>query len=151
MGRNKHIFFLVFLAVLMAGPYVLAENVKAPAKEESFDKNELMDLVAEDNLAIDPVVIDTPWGDRNPFDADTFKVLTAPPPPPVFDLKAAVKGDFILSGIIWSGSQPSAIINDEVIGVGDKIKNLTVKEIKEGTVTLSDGKNEMTLSPIDTE
>jgi hypothetical protein len=110
------------------------------------EKQELLDLIADEKNPTE-MVIDSAWGTRNPFDAVAAKAaLTAAAPAPV-PPKVIDKQGFILTGIVWTGLRPSAIINDEVVGIGSKVKDLVVKEIKEGAVTLTDGQNEVTLSP----
>lgn len=72
---------------------------------------------------------------RNPFES-AFKPSGTVP-----------KGqEFILSGILASGAQPTAIINNEVYKVNDRIKDMTVKQILPERVVLSDGKAEAVLT-----
>jgi hypothetical protein len=44
-----------------------------------------------------------------------------------------------LNGIVWDKESPTAIINGEIVGVGDKIGKITVVSIRKTTVTLNDG------------
>ncbi|NQT22894.1 MAG: hypothetical protein HQ579_05575 [Candidatus Omnitrophica bacterium] len=52
---------------------------------------------------------------------------------------SAGRGGLSLSGIIWSKRSPKAVINSEVVSVGDNIGVYSVKEIKKDCVILSDG------------
>ena len=70
------------------------------------------------------------WG-RNPF---------APEQAPV---EAAAK--LVLNGIMWDEKRPLAIIDNEVVGIGSKIGEHTVKDIKKDSVTLNDGANDLEL------
>lgn len=45
----------------------------------------------------------------------------------------------VLGGILWDEEKPMAIINDEVVKIGDKIGSNTVVDIKQDMVILSDG------------
>lgn len=44
-----------------------------------------------------------------------------------------------LTGILWDPKTPQAIINDTVVGVGDRISDQTVTEIDSDKVVLNDG------------
>jgi hypothetical protein len=73
----------------------------------------------------------TSWG-RNPFAPK--KVIVAAPPP-----------ELILHGIVWYGGEPKAMINEEIVGIGDTISSRTVILIDQAGVTLSDGTKEYIL------
>lgn len=49
------------------------------------------------------------------------------------------ESDLALSGIIWKGPQPTAIINDKVVKAGDEINGFIIKEIVENFVVLHKG------------
>lgn len=50
-----------------------------------------------------------------------------------------------LKGVIWDKNKPMALINEEVVKVGDKIEGYTVKEIHKDRVILTDGANSTAL------
>lgn len=54
--------------------------------------------------------------------------------------------EFRLLGIISSGKQPTAVINDEVYKIGDIIGNKKVKQILPDTVILTDGRESTVLT-----
>jgi Tfp pilus assembly protein PilO len=60
--------------------------------------------------------------------------------------EGAKKEEFQLSGIISSGKQPTAIINDEVYKAGDIIGNKKVKQILPNMVILTDGRESTVLT-----
>ncbi|MBU2504439.1 MAG: hypothetical protein ABIK26_01500 [Candidatus Omnitrophota bacterium] len=64
------------------------------------------------------------WG-RNPF-----TLFSAP-------VKRSI--GFHLGGIIWDKQTPLAVINDDVVGIGDKVGTNTIVEIKQDIVILNDG------------
>jgi len=51
-----------------------------------------------------------------------------------------------LSGILWDEEVPAAIINDEIVEIGDEIAGSTVIDIKEDSVILNDGSRNFELN-----
>jgi hypothetical protein len=47
-----------------------------------------------------------------------------------------------LSGIIWDKKNPKAIISGKIVGIGSKVKNNLVVEIKPNSVILNDGEKD---------
>ncbi len=70
------------------------------------------------------------WG-RNPFAKLQTEISS------VSDLK--------LGAIMWGGKETSAVINNSIVSVGDKISNKTVKQIDKIRVILTDGTNDYVL------
>lgn len=72
------------------------------------------------------------WG-RNPFYYDF----------PVEDIKNSLN----LNGVSWEGNKPLALINDEIVGVGETLLGGSVKVIyiAEDHVILNDGQKEIKL------
>ncbi len=66
----------------------------------------------------------TSWG-RNPF---TLQKTSS----------KAFKG-LILGGIMWDKEKPMAIINEEIVKIGDNVSGNIVVDIKQGRVILNDG------------
>jgi hypothetical protein len=50
-----------------------------------------------------------------------------------------------LTGIIWDEKSPKALINDAIVGVGDKVGNNTVVKIEKDRVILNDGNKDFEL------
>jgi hypothetical protein len=73
------------------------------------------------------------WSTRNPFDTTGIALPEG---------TASSLGDFQLQGIFWGSHKPSAIINNSVVAVGDRIKEGVVKEIKENTVLVLDAQGQ---------
>jgi len=67
------------------------------------------------------------WG-RNPF------VATKKPGAPV--------GELNLGGILWDKDKPMAVINDNMVGIGDTVGAYKVVDITQDSVTLNDGTEE---------
>ena len=58
-----------------------------------------------------------------------------------------MKDNLMLNGIIYSPDSPIAIINDNIRGVGDRIKNFKVVQITQSKVVLEDSSgNQFTLT-----
>jgi len=55
--------------------------------------------------------------------------------------------DLNLSGIIWDEERPLALINNRVVGIGDKIGISTVVDITQDRVILNDGRKNFHLKP----
>lgn len=57
---------------------------------------------------------------------------------------------FILNGIVWDSEIPYAIINDEIVKVGDKLDTATVVEINEKSVIVEQGneRHVLNLNPL---
>ena len=69
---------------------------------------------------------DIPWG-RDPFIKVPQKAVVGKGP------------RFTLTAIIWDESKPAAIINDEVVVVGQEIQEYKVLEISESTAVIQKG------------
>ena len=57
----------------------------------------------------------------------------------------ATASDMVLTGILWDDAAPLAMINDNPVGVGDKIAGHTVVAIKKDRVILNDGAKDLEL------
>ena len=85
------------------------------------------------------------WG-QNPFFREEIhgrkeEVSKDPTPEMTQDVEPVVRIEdlFVLKGTFWNEKKPSALINDEVVGIGMKIGVYTVVDIKENQVILNDG------------
>jgi len=72
----------------------------------------------------------TSWK-RSPFISQ--EVIAAP------DVKV------VLKGVVWHNENPKALLNDEIMGIGEKIGGYTVVEITEDSVLLNDGTKDLRL------
>ena len=103
------------------------------------DRDQVVSLIALSNRAeeVDQVIN---WGDRDPFRSQVPSESKAPAAGTQLPLPRLE-----LTGIIWSAPRVSAIIDDTVVGVGGSVKGMTVREIVEDAVVLSNGQQDMTL------
>ena len=138
--KDKKVVTLMVLAVLAL--LSLAYGLSAPVKgrgrvtgnkgidrrnsslEVSFDKN-----VASVKRDAKRTAYET-WP-RNPF---SFR-------------QPAMKDNskFVLNGILWDNERPQAIINNDIINLGDEIGGFKVITINEDSVVLNDGGNDIEL------
>lgn len=61
-------------------------------------------------------------------------------------LEAASACGLSLAGIVWDKDKPLAIINETILKTGDRIEPYEIIEIRQKSVILSDGINELTLT-----
>ena len=54
-------------------------------------------------------------------------------------------GGLTLGGIVWDKENPMAIINDNIVKIGDKVSGNTVVDIKQDKVILNDGTKDFEL------
>jgi len=73
----------------------------------------------------------TSWK-RSPFVSQETKTVSS-------DMKIT------LSGVVWHNNEPKALLNGEIIGIGEKIGDYKVTEIKGDSVTLNDGVKDLRL------
>ncbi len=59
---------------------------------------------------------------------------------------AEMESDLVLNGILWDSKNPSAVVNNQVVGVGDPLGPWKVVEILKDRVILSDGASTQTLT-----
>ncbi|MCK5580665.1 MAG: hypothetical protein KAJ18_05260 [Candidatus Omnitrophica bacterium] len=85
------------------------------------------------------------WG-SNPFFREAVHVKQAEVDEESVSVKAEqeivpVKIDeqFVVNGLFWNETKPSAIINDEVVGIGAAIGSYTVVDIRQDVILLNDG------------
>jgi len=62
-----------------------------------------------------------------------------------FSLHNKADRDFTLSGIFRDRDKPTAIINNKIVAIGDKIEGFNVTAIRENSVVVNDGKADFEL------
>jgi hypothetical protein len=130
---NKLILFSIIFLV-SACPYVQAVE-EVLSTEEAQNKKDIADLIAENSAA--QTFLHQDWADRNPFDTT--------PLGEGMSIDPVMSTDFVLQGIFLGSNKPSAIINGNVVGLADKIKDVTVKQIKNNAVILEDSRGNQTV------
>ena len=134
MGKNRNIIFIGVVLVIGALLLLLPSspkgsgakpNQQVTAAAAGVDKASLMALMSDQNK--ERFSFPEDWGPRNPFDNGSSSVA---------------RSGLVLTGIFLGGDKPSAIIDDVVVVVGRNIEGATVKEIKEGSVTVITSRGE---------
>lgn len=138
MKKTLPLIFLIFLVLLMIVVWSNAFK-KKPKRSIASGKAKSSQSVSKEDADI------VFWGERSVKKRlkSEFKSLGRDP----FSLgkEAASLADLNLIGILWDESFPQAIINGEIVKVGDVINNNKVVEIKRDKVILSEGKNRVEL------
>ncbi len=139
--QNKKLILLIVLGI--AAVCSLIYGILTPSKVRRELSNKPADIkkqravTAEINITSNtkrPRRTDfSDWG-RDPFSSGPS---TSEP---------ATLSDMVLTGILWDDSAPLAMINDNLVGVGDKIGGYAVAEIKKDKVVLTDGEQNHTLT-----
>ena len=132
MDKKKQIIMFIAggIALLVLIP-VLVFSFKALKNRASRQEERAVSGAATDSAAGSGVPTKrrakksqfTSWG-RNPF-----------APAEV----GRIKSEVMLSGIMWNEEAPQAIINNEIVEVGDKIGGRTVVDIQKDRVIIDDG------------
>lgn len=55
------------------------------------------------------------------------------------------QGRLLLKGVFWSSGKPQALINDQIVRVGDRVAEAEVLDIRKDGVKMRDGDNEIFL------
>ncbi|NQT06972.1 MAG: hypothetical protein HQ575_05470 [Candidatus Omnitrophica bacterium] len=132
--KKKHMEMAITGAAVIALLIILANTFMSPEKNATKSSSEELDSQKgkpADNKSADVAAKDKDWG-RDPFGLEKLP-----------EEESVVS--FVLNGIIWDEDNPYAIINDEVVREGDKIRGYKVIEIKEGSVLLDDGTERFSL------
>lgn len=138
MEEKKKLIVLVVLGV--AAVFSLIYGIITPSSSRRKPRSEPSDARIEQITQSQKVVsiLRRPkrskyasWG-RNPF-----MLFSAP-------VKTSI--GFHLDGIIWDNRAPLAVINDEVVGIGDKVGTNTIVEIRPDMVVLNDGTKNIELN-----
>ena len=124
------VIFLIFL--------VIGNTQKAQKKKASMITtgktvaSSLLAPISFEEKEIEESVIKEGWG-RDPF---LFGASTMTS----FGLEG-----LLLNGIVWDKENPYAIINNDVVKIGDKIGDITVVEINEESVVMEEDGEQHTL------
>ncbi|MFC1703884.1 hypothetical protein ACFL1E_03755 [Candidatus Omnitrophota bacterium] len=152
MNKKSIIEFVItgILVLVLIGLVVnqMKKSKSAPrARKHSVDEIMAKEMLfAKGNSA---ATIDTTSGglfERLEREAEGFPLMRDPfvfgPPRP--DSPLAVQS-LHLQGVIWDEKTPQAVINDNIVGIGDSLGAHTVKQIKPDSVVVSDGTNDFEL------
>lgn len=129
---NNLLLCVIFLLMVPSASVLADEAVSL------FNKQELEDMITA-STAPQAVSVYTEWNERNPFDTSVIDTKPGEAPKAGVSKELAEK-DFIVQGVFLGSVRPSAIINNTVVAVGDKIKTAAVLRIEQDRITLQDDK-----------
>ena len=133
--RNKKLLILIVLSIgavfsLIYGTVTSSKGRLKPSVSHLVIKQGKNSQLAKEDISAKsrPKRTDfASWG-RNPF-----------------MLKKVKDKKLTLNGIIWDAKNPQAVINGEIVGVGDKVSKYSVVDININAVVLNDGKRDFEL------
>lgn len=143
---RRQLLILAGLVVVMAAVYARMGRSRTPGRPAA-DAVSTPEVAGAAGTAAEVVTLDLPemaparqaqhdqasrlaWG-RDPFTGG--------------NAGAEVSG-FDLSGILWDATQPIAIINGQMLRIGDALEGYRVTQIAQDAVSLSDGSQTLTLT-----
>lgn len=108
------------------------EKTKNDATEDAEND---MNTNGPDNLFKNPFIPQIPQEAKTaPVPSDNSTPVVVP--------VVAVTPQFTVAGVVWNSKKPQAILNGQVVGVGDHVSNWAVSEItKEGVRVTSEEQN----------
>ena len=126
---------IVFVIILLAS--LFSSCKKAPASAEKVERRGKKPAagVIEDKPIQEEKFLYASHDKRDPF-----LPLVDKKGRPVSIVEGGVQfkaSDLYLEGIIWDEVKPMAIINDEVVSSGDKIRGVTIEKIEKDKVILN--------------
>ncbi len=119
---------IIILIFLIANHMPKSKDNKSVSKAEPYPTSEVT-ILAVSEVGSDSSV---KWG-RDPFLLDTSNV------------KEQGMEDLVLNGIVSDRDNPYAIINNDVVKLGDKVNGMTIIEINEKNVVLEQDGQKHTL------
>ena len=143
MPKKQQLIFLVVLVVIMAAVYVRALR-PASSRRDAPGAAAARVPVAPSAAAAEPaastVSLELPaeGGPRQAQREHAATLAWGRDPFTGGSAGSEVSG-FDLSGILWDPSQPIAIINGQMLRVGDEVEGYRVTAITQDTVSISDG------------
>jgi len=133
--KNKKIFILALLVVIMLFVWIRSCSLvsKKTRLKGSLPKGASMETESK-SLAIIKQRM-RPKSQYNEWDRSPF----------VLQKSKRNDSGLILGGIFWDKDKPQAIINNQIVGLGEELEGYRVIEIKKDRVILSDGANKIEL------
>jgi len=133
MNKNRY-YISSGVGVIVLG--VIALNVQAADLSTGMlaEQNQLRSLAGESNAR--QSFTHKGWDNRNPFDTSMLKDVV---------VSQAAVSHYDLEGIFIGSLKPSVIINGRVLGVGDRIYEATIQEIRIDSVVLVNGQGKETV------
>ena len=115
-----------------------------------------IDALAQGNLDSAAGSITNPFISKLPKPKTVIKNITPPPPPPTrlevenpqpARTAPAQPPAVTISGVVWNSDRPQAIINGQVVDVGDKISEMEIVSISKSQIDVLYLGEKFTLTP----
>jgi len=142
--REKGIAIILVLVAAVWAKTVFLKKPKKPSSRPAVPANVVPQQgktvkAAEEELSLDEALR------RMALKKDDQPVVAKGDPFQKFSLKKKIQSmtlefsDLALSGIMWEAQQPVALINGEILKVGDTVAGFRVESIKPGEVVVTRG------------
>ncbi|MBN3037930.1 MAG: hypothetical protein JW869_00770 [Candidatus Omnitrophica bacterium] len=125
---KRHLKWTIAVScIVLAGVLILAKNVVAMRSQKSSEKSQVSSELIQ---RMDELMTSI----KEKSEAKVLKVNFSKP-----DEKSEKHQIKIsLSGILWSTNNPFAIVNNQIVGLGDEVAQFHVEEIAEQSILLRD-------------
>ncbi len=130
--EKKQIIVTMGLVVILAAVVMNTLNQVRPKKEI---REEEVAVILEPSQAMNLISVRLAY-DRAEEEVKNMVIERDPFSPPV----RPVRDSFILSGILWDERNPTAVINNEIVQIGQKINGKTIVDIQKSKVIVNEGK-----------
>jgi hypothetical protein len=131
--------FLFFMFIPDGYALKLEANIPRELDEEVLEELDRVMAAEKNEEIVRPKVEYKAQGLRNPFEQPSLG-LELEPDQAEKGLKEVVLPLLIVQGIIWEGNPKQAIINNNVVKVGDTLESVDIVDIsKEGVIVLFAG------------
>lgn len=173
---NKHILILLALGLWLEvysvswgeqKPMSIIESLRKIQQpiEEKDDLTEVLNqaksMMGEQTLGSDDKTAVVVNSLKNPFEPQLPKkpkevaapvIPPAPEPkdepaPPPVNIPPPSRPEFTISGLVWNTDRPQAIVNGQVVAVGDSVEAWVITKISKQGVDVQQGEQIFTLNP----
>jgi hypothetical protein len=132
------ISLILLLGLILCPHIILAAENTTYRPERSVDINNVPNPFIS-KIPKEAVVVPTPAKSESPAAPSFYNpALPVPPvPPPVARSAEEPEAPINVQGVIWESEKPQAIINDQIVGIGDQVGKAKVTSIAKSQVVLS--------------
>lgn len=131
-------------------PDILKQTLKQAGEQETLTTT--TDQTADRTIvetSIDINDIQDPFTPQIPKETKPILPIntTMPTPTGIPEQETPVP-QFIVSGMIWNSKKPAAIVNDQVVAIGDQISNWSVTQITKDGINMTFEQQNLWIKPI---
>lgn len=130
-------------------PDILKQKLKQAEEQTDLTATNLQTTALPQSEAqMDINAIRDPFTPQIPQDAKPTQPIAAISTPAIVPEQAIPVPQFIVSGMIWNSRKPAAIVNDQVVAIGDQISNWAVSQITKDGVNMTFEQQNLWIKPI---